>query len=387
MTVRVFHQLGHNANWGTDSFLAGNGDGLILSPVHQAMQQLGRQDAETKQAALFDPQFYIPDSQKPKLLTYPFFPGNVPAGFDPSSFTAHSMQVARDCVEFQESEPFKAIVIPLRFLDQLYPDYIEQQEQLFLRPFLAAIEERDVSKPVYLSLPLTGAMITHGMFRDMILNWITQFPELDGIYLNYQFSRESKQIESDDFLLSALTFVRKISDAKLEVVVGHQNTEALLFSLIEDVTVTIGTFENTRIFSVDKFLTSEEDRRGPRARIYLPGLLNWIQFEEARQIQRGAGLVWSRIYHPSEYSERALSLPTEPAFNQPALYKHHIENIVDQFEKLNSLDKEGRRALLIDWIRQAMSDYSSIDRANVAIDRHGSGLHLGHWLNAISRFT
>ncbi len=87
MTLRLLHQVGHNSNWNIESFeIDYCGDGLILSPLHQAIGTVERLRVETRAASIFDPQFYLPSSRKTKLLSYPFFPEQVDGGFQTSTF-------------------------------------------------------------------------------------------------------------------------------------------------------------------------------------------------------------------------------------------------------------------------------------------------------------
>ena len=69
--MRVLHQAGHNTVWNIKSYEEDNaGDGIIFSPVHYTVHNIEKVQKPTKQVSLFDPQFYIPDSQKNKLQTY-----------------------------------------------------------------------------------------------------------------------------------------------------------------------------------------------------------------------------------------------------------------------------------------------------------------------------
>ncbi len=73
--MKLYHQAGHNSVWNISSFEEDNtGDGIILSPVHIESDKVINLAPELKRQCLFDPQFYIPDSQKAKLNSYDFFP-------------------------------------------------------------------------------------------------------------------------------------------------------------------------------------------------------------------------------------------------------------------------------------------------------------------------
>lgn len=378
MTFEVFHQVGHNPKWNLDSFTEDScGNGLILSPVHQDPNSVEKLDPHIRESCMFDPQFYLPGSQKRKLKAYSFFPETFMNGFSTIEFEAVAKQAAEECIAFQLAQGFRNVVIPTRFLNQMYTDFIEQHERFSVIPFLEALSEMD--QPVCLSLALTDHMIQDQGFRNRVLNWVTKYPEIDQIYLIYSVERETKQIQSSDFLASALSFAKEISDTGLKLIIGYQNTESLLFTLIDNVTVSFGTFENTRIFSIDKFLVTDEERRGPKPRIYLSGLLNWVQFEQAKQIRSGANKIWELSYKPTEYSELVLSRKIDPYFNQAELYKHHLCCMQDQFDQLNAIPATERATLIGKWIKDANALYSEIEDVGLFIEKHGNGAHLSPW--------
>ncbi len=389
MTFQIFHQVGHNAIWNLDSYIDDKcGTGLIFSPVHQKKTDIENIDINIKRESLFDPQYYLPSSQKPKLGTYPFFPETMSIeGFSTISYHALALKSAELCIDFQIEQEFSKIVIPLRYLNQMYPDYVEQQEAFSLHPFLEVIGQKEINKDLILTLPITHHMVMSPIFRNSLLNWITKYPEIDGIYLICCDERDSKQIHDSTYLLSLLQFVSEIKNTGLEIIIGYQNTESLIFTLIEDVGLTIGTFENTRIFSIDKFLVSDEEKRGPKPRIYLDGLLNWIQFEQAKILRTKLPKIWDKIYVPTNHSESVFQKEVDPHFSQPGLYKHHFVRISEQIEELGKLDFVSRSNKLINWIDNAKSNYKSIDSMHIPIEKHGNGAHLEHWRKAITDFT
>ncbi len=381
MNLRLLHQVGHNAKWNINSFEEeGCGHGLILSPLHQSKESVERLDPNTRASSIFDPQFYLPSSQKPKLLQYPFFPEVIGGGFKTSSFEAHARAVANECLNFQRSMGFQRLVIPTRFINQLYSDYVDRQKRFTVESFVEAA----AGEALCLSLAVTGPMIEDPGFRQKLLNWITSYPSVDHVYLMYQHERDTKQIADADFLRAAHDFFVEIRSTGLGLTVGYTNTECLLYSVIDDIELTIGAFENTRVFSIDKFVVSEEERRGPKARIYLPGLMNWVQFEDARRIKAEAPKVWAAVHTPTAHSEQALEQAIDPTFNQPPLYKHYFLVMQAEFSALEPLDRPARIARLKLRVAAARKAYEAIEGAGVLLERHGRGTHLAAWSNYLS---
>ena len=201
----------------------------------------------------------------------------------------------------------------------------------------------------------------------------------------YEHVRDHKQVQDGDFLRDCLRFFSDVLSTGLALTVGYTNTEGLLFAAAGDLNITMGSFENTRIFSVDKFVESEGERRGPRARIYLAGLMNWVQFEDARRIRQSAPRVWNRVYMPTDWGDRALAQDVEPTFNQAPLYKHYFLNMNQQVAVLRQLSVLDRRRYLLERVEEAMDSYHELS-PRLQLEKHGQASHLPGWRLALQTF-
>lgn len=385
--IKLYHQIGFRDRWSIDSFAKdGCGDGLILSPVHQPRDQVEELPDSIKANALFDPQYYLPNSPKKKLASYEFFPEQATGGFSTKDFSLVALESAAQCVQFQLDQGFQGVIIPARFFDQMIPKYFEKQEQGTVVPFLTAIEKAGTSKDVYLTLPVTAAMLIDADFRVQLLNWATGFPQITGVYVLVADDRPSKQIRSADLVAAYLCFAQEIRNSGLKPILSHLNTECVLLSLIDGATLTFGAYENTRIFSLDKFIDSDEERRPPKARIYLPGLLNWVQFDQAMQIREGMPDLWTEIYRPTKFGDSVIDAEGEPHFSQPGLYKHYFACMSAQIKALAKLPVQKRYEQLRRSIAAALEFNAQIEEMPIDFDAHGRGTHLEPWLDGLNRF-
>lgn len=392
MSLRLFHQSGHCANWNRDSFEKDRvGNGIIFSPVHETCANVSEYSKKLKSASLFDPQFYLPSSQKQKLQSYSFFPNTIMGekGFSTIDFMAVSYEAAKRCVAFQLDNNFLEIIIPARFYEYFDEKYIDGQSQQFVHPFLEEIKKQDPlgSKKVLLTVPMTASMVNSNEYKNKILNWITSYPEIDGVYMFCQHERGTKQINDLTFLTQYMDVIKASYDADLEVLVGYSNTESLLYTLAGEISLTVGAFENTRMFSLDKFIVTDGERRGPKARIYLPKLLNWINFDEAKILKERFPQIWKKVYTESDDSKAAFDQTKEPTFNSPILYKHYFKVFGNQINVLSSLDPQGRYQQLNTWIDEAIELHAEISGEAFKLDKHGNGEHLSTWSNAIRIFA
>jgi len=379
--MRVLHQAGHNTVWNIDSFLEdGAGEGLIFSPVHSDCKNITKLDDSIKQCSLFDPQFYVPNSQKAKLQSYDFFPESIMDGFETSDYQAIAHKSAKLCLEFQIEQDFQAIIVPCRFYEDLLTDFIDRQKAFTVEPFLNELASSQTKKDIYISLSLTSPMTMDHRFRNDILNWVTSYQEITGVYIQVDFGERPKQIQDYDKLNSYIEFVGELIDADLEVICGYMNVEGLLAAVLDINAVTMGAYENTRIFSIDKFLVNDTIKMGPAPRIYLPNLLNWVRYDTAVEIKEDFPSLWDKIYTPTAYSETVLANPKKPHFSQAPLYKHYFILINEQYKKLSAQIKEDRVTALTDMVVNANQLYQELMSSGVLFfDSNCAGDHLVIW--------
>jgi len=385
----IFHQAGHNSVWNEKAFQKNIGDGLIISPVHWDFKKVSGLDNKIKKVSLFDPQFYVPDSQKTRLNSYNFFPENFMDGFSTDDFVAVAYDAASLCVDFQIINNFRALIIPARYYNDMLTDFIEKQRVFSVDPFLNYFEKRNVNKDIFLTLPLTAAMIGDRKYRVQLLNWVTSYPQITGVYLLVTFDESLKQICSYQKLMDYIEFLKELSNADLKVICGYCNTEAILWTLLLPYAVTIGAYENTRRFSIDKFLDDESDVRGPAPRIYFPKLLNWVRYDTAIEIRDDFPSLWNKIYTPTKDLQTFLESGDSPHFTKPALYYHHFELIYKQINEVASHDNVADRVHLVkNWIDTANVLYSELQSNNILFyDNNCKGEHLPIWNRVIRKLT
>ena len=100
--MKLLHQCGHCTTWNLAAFDQDDcGDGLIFSPVHESRARLEALPPEMRKVSFFDPQYYLPNSQKSKLHSYDFFPEVIAAGFSTADYYLVALKSARLCIEFQ----------------------------------------------------------------------------------------------------------------------------------------------------------------------------------------------------------------------------------------------------------------------------------------------
>ncbi len=382
----LFHQLGHRFQWSLDSLTdEGTGDGAIIGPRYMDRSCVTRLPDAIRTVSLFDPQFFLPQSAQGKLSTYPFFPQVIAGGFATTEWDETlGDRCAQECLRFQDECAFGSLVIPGRFYDGMPSDFVERQETQFVRPFMEAAERLGLRRPILLQLIVTDQMLRDERYQADLLNWVTSFPELAGVYLIYHVHNRRKQIDDIDFLIGVLQFCRSLKQADLRVVVGYTNTEAILLSCVEVDVVSMGAYENLRMFSTTAFEERDESpRRGPNARVYIPRLLQWVEYPYLGAIRRVVPDIDAYI-HDNEHRVEMFSPIYNWHFTKPHPYKHFFGAFADQFRRICSTTGALRIDAVVQECERAIQEYDQLSRSGLVFDPESAGTHIPRWLTALN---
>jgi len=107
-------------------------------------------------------------------------------------------------------------------------DFIKAQQELFVEPFLNAINNQISEQKALLQLILNKDMVNDNEYSSDLLNWITGLDRIDGAYIIPDFNPRTKQIKDPELLYSFLNFVYALSSNEMSVVLGYLNTDGVL---------------------------------------------------------------------------------------------------------------------------------------------------------------
>lgn len=389
MKMQVYHQIGFRHIWNISSLGEdGAGDGIIIAPRHMARTCVENLPKSIREKAIFDPQFFLPNVAKGKLVTYDFFPDVMSEGFQTDVYIdKFSLESARKCVEFQESNFFRYITIPTRYVTGMPTTYMEDQQELFINPFLKAIIDMGIKRKILLQLVLNDDMIKDEEYSSDILNWVTGITEIDGVYLIVERSLTPKQVKDIDYLYSLLRFVDILRLNNLDVVIGYVNIEAILLSLADPSIVTIGSYENTRMFNIRAFEASDDrEITGPTPRLYISRLLQCVDYRYIGAIIRATDDK-EDFFDKNKYQSIMFEPNYKWHFTKPEIYKHLFLVFGKQLEDLSGLEGRERYIKVAELIKSAMNDYSMLEERGVVFDENSDGSHLPIWLTAANQFA
>lgn len=381
--MKVYHQTGFRLNWNIDCFQQNVGDGLIFSPINIDADKLIQLDNSLKETSFLDPQLYLLNEAKGTLDTYPYFPGNIKPDYSTPDLDNSNQILAQLCIDYQLKNNFEYIVIPTRYYVDNPTTYFLQTGDYFVFPFIDYIRTQGIKKKILQSVIVKTIMLTDEEKRNETLNWITG-QQIDGVYLIFEDNATGKQIKDFEFLLNALKFIHILKMNGMEVHLGYNNTEAILYSIAMPDSVSIGSYENLRSFGIKRFQDLENGpMRAPRARLYSSLLLQWIDYQ---YIDAMSKLIdnYEIYFDDSEYKPLMFKPDYNWQFMKPEPYKHYFYVFNNQIKSLPETQLERIESLKAN-IRQSVNLFRKIEET-VLLDDDSNGSHLPNWFNVINAF-
>lgn len=389
VTVEIYHQLGHNFSWNIESLHEDNtGDGLILAPRYMNRKRIEELGTALRGMSIFDPQFFLPNTQRGHLSSYDFFPDIVAEGFETTEYSdTLAQESAIRCMRFQVDNWFRYIIIPTRHVTGMPSNYQTMQETFFIRPFLDARQRIGASQPVVLQMVITEHMLKDEVYFNNLLNWVTGISEISGVYLIIDHGNRAKQVKDLDLLIAILKFIDFLKLNEMRVILGYLNTEAFLLSIASPDIVTIGSYEGTRMFNIKYFQESEQKpMRGPTPRIYVPKLLQLINHHYINVVKQ-ATTEQGDLFDENQYKAIMFKPSYQWHFSKPELYKDYFTVFSNQLRHITSYTGKDRYAVVSQIIKDAMNLFSIIEGRGIVFEPESDGSHLPIWLTAANEFA
>ena len=385
--IEIYHQCGHNTVWNIDSFCKDKiGDGLIFSPSDFEKEKVEKLDLKIKESSFFDPQYYLPKSDKKKLQTYNFFPNTfMNNDYSTVNYEEKAYDDAYKCVEFQKNNSFNRIIIPCVYKENFTDKYLAIQKELYIIPFVSAIEKLNVNKPVFLTLILKDNYLFDKEIREEILSFATSFQAIDGIYIIPEHVETYKRVRDEKYLFELMKFIDKLRENELLVHLGYTDIEGFILSLSDITSISIGAYENTRCFSIEKFKSNVGKRQGPNPRVFSAKLLQNVEYTYLAPLETLYDK-YDELFEDNEYKIKLFEPTFQWHFTKPEIYKYYFCEYSKLLQKL-TVEYDERYQFILEKIKESMIYYKEINDSGVLLDERSNGDHLIHWTNAINMYN
>lgn len=386
--IEVYHQCGFRDVWNYAVFEEKKvGDGFIFAPKMASVKKLEQFTKEIRTKSFFDPQFFWPRSKEKKFSNFDFFPEIISEGYSTISYEELCYESADRCIDFQLNQEYKFWVIPTIVYDETPQNYLEILRSLYIEPFLKAISEKNVlNKKVLLSVVIKDTQLVDEQLTRDILNLITSYDDIDGIYLIPYNKSSIKRIKDFNFIVNLLKFINILKNNDMYVHLAYTDIEGIIFSLANIDSVSIGIYENMRKFNLQNFKEKVEEKHfnGPNRRIYSNKLFQWIDFDYIGAIKDMDNFL--ELFENNEYV--SFDTPNEDNWHYkfPELFKHYLVSLYNQYKALPCEYNE-RYNYILDKLKEAITFNKIIEAEGILLDNNNNGDHLYKWVTAINMYN
>ena len=333
--VKVYHQCGHNDVWNFDIFNNDNiGDGMIFAPKMAKANKIKTFDSNINEVSFFDPQFYFPRSKIKKFEEFDFFPNIISDGYTTVTYEELCCESAHKCVKFQIEQDYKFIVIPTVVYDETPQEYLTILRNLYIEPFINEVSKQNLkNKKVLITVVIKESQIADENFMNDMLNLITGYSEIDGVYLVPSF-KGGKRLKDIDYIFNLLKVIDILKKNDLYVHLAYIDIEGIIFTLANIDSVSIGTYENVRRFNLDNFKERDNEKnfRSPNKRLYSNKLYQWIDTNYIGALKDLEN--FKVLFEENKYVNYEVATDKNWHFKNPEVYKHYLISLYKQYIKL-----------------------------------------------------
>ncbi len=250
--MSAFHQMGHDSdNLLRDSGLA-NYRGAILSPVNYDEARIASQVTRLREQpaieSWFDPQLYVPTSDRGKLRSWSYFPSDVDTADQSSEAWWISIvnAVTDCCARLNVTAVCSPAVLSRQYSDEYFATIVRAGRNLVKR--LAGTGMTPVQSAV---VGMNDLAIEN---RLMSIASILSRSEAPEIYLVLIGTTEPRRELTDvDELKGAMRLIQLLTRAGYRVTVGYASSDMLLWKHAGATNCATGKFFNLRRFSRSRF--------------------------------------------------------------------------------------------------------------------------------------
>ncbi len=344
-------------------------DGGILSPADykfKSNKDISDDIREHDGIVLFDPQFYIPRTDRQDLNTYPYFEARGGEDFSTGMFSRRDEreELCRDVIAVQDDFSVDAYISPSRFLQNFTNADLDRWLDL-TESFIKMVGEEGRDIPVFISLPIDGYELKSDSRCNRLLNRVTKV-DTDGFYTSvcYNDLDERLPLKGQENVFSYLKLMSALRMNRYDVIAGHTHQISHLLLGLGINAFASGHNQNLRAFDVDRWEPSDEEQFGRRVvRYYCEPLLDSIRVDAGLEEIYGNNLE-SKVRSNSPYEAGLFDPSTSPANSgwkfADESWEHYIWScgqIRDQYLGLSTSDRLNKAS---QTVKNAENRYNEI---------------------------
>ncbi len=308
----VFHQMGHHSNNIVDLPEMSAYAGAIFSPINYGEAEMVEdiQVARAKRPQLemvFDPQLYVPATDRGKLKNWRYFRQDVDTA-DLSSipwWTGVNRDIVQSCQTLEVNAACSPAVIPKIFDDRFYAQLARVGSEL-----TAMLKSTSIS--VLQTIVVNMAELA-AENRPLEIASIVSGTDADRAYLIFVGSMlPRREFNAVDELKGAMRLINALERNGVPVVVGFCSSEMILWKAAGATACASGKFFNLRRFTRQRFEEPTDETGGGQLPYWFEeSLLAFLRQGDLGRVRR-QGLL-SEASQANPFSQQILSLLDQAA--------------------------------------------------------------------------
>ncbi|SEW10378.1 hypothetical protein [Halobacterium jilantaiense] len=354
-------QFGYNGQTIVDRALTNDHmDGVILSPTDYPMgknKTLAQKVNNQGKTVLFDPQYYIPRTERDAAQSYPYFESKGGNEFETVVVQREGQreELCREILSVQDKMGVDAYISPARHVDALVDRKINEWKDL-TESFIEIAREDGQDIPIFAALPVEGDVISHPDERNEFLDYVTSI-DPDGFYVSVQYEMGQRYpLTGAQDVHAYVDLMKSLKMNQFEVIAGHSHQIAhLLFAAGVDAFAS-GHYKNTKAFDVGRWEPDDEGFGRTVIYYYSDEILNDIRVEQGLQNLDASGFDISRLRTKSPY-DGDLFAATTPESSEWKLseesWDHYISACFQISRKYRNKDLQERIDFAKNHLEQA----------------------------------
>lgn len=380
-------QMGHNSRKLAIQAIEENYcDGLILSPADFKPEQNDKISEDVKNnngLLLFDSQWYLPRSERPKLSQYDYF-DNGGSSYDTSEANEEDAkkEFCKKVIAYNERFKTDVYISPSEFIDlasEVKLDRFKKSNDIFIE----CAKEENAEKPILVSLPISSETLIDKDQRSALLNKVTML-DVEGFYVSIQVNKDTAYpLSKAAEVIAIIDFLKELKNNGYYIILGHTHHVAMLFLTIGIDGFASGHWKNLRTFDIERWEVSEDKfRSSPKLNYYSTKLLNELRVDQDLDALYMADYDLSNIKSGSPYEDELFSTtPSLAPWTPRSSWDHYMwccNEIVKLYEGKNLKE---RVEMFTKLITEAKELYDSLVKEVGILSQPSEQIYIT-WKNA-----
>jgi hypothetical protein len=379
--------MGFHSNNLVDLPQMANYSGAIFSPINATQDAMVEQIASVIESKgsdfkiIFDPQMYVPASERGKLKEWSYFPKDVDTA-DYSSqkwWATINGKLAQSAGALNAGAVCSPVMIPKVFNDAFYAQSLEVSQDLEGR-----LKGRRI-RPIQ-TLLVNAADLTANNRPQEIASVISR-TSCEQIYLVFVTNVEPRrELSAADELAGSMRLIRLLEDASLPVVVGFCSSDLILWKAAGATDCASGKFFNLRRFTRQRFEEPKAAGGGQLPYWFEESLLAFVREPDLLLLRKNGIISQASTANPFGQEilaklDQAKQTGTKKAWLAES-WRHFLYWFADIEGRLTSGKTSAEELLLT-----ADTNWAKLEKSRVLlVERPNDGSWIRTWLNSLSMF-